>query len=202
MSIVGTFLYELNRQLISRWSVDNGGSMSIFCFAGFYGSIISIILYCIQRKTFNNHPFRVGSKFSFVLSGIGSLFCWVFFAFLNIDSPTDIFLNYYAGINTFYCISACVVMSISFSCIINGKLDFKDLIHSPIVGGVVIGSSSSVINSALSSLLLGSGAALIYILLRKLEMKTKWYVVVENHVHILFGLMGAFGGLISSLFLS
>jgi len=154
--------------LISRWSVDNGGSMGIFCFAGFYGSLISIILYCKQKTTFENHRLRAGSKFSFVLAGIGALFCWVFFVFLNIDIPNSSFLNYYAGINTFYCISACVFMTISFSCILNGKLDFKAIVHSPIVGGVAIGSSSALINTPLSALILGLGAALVYTLLRKL----------------------------------
>jgi hypothetical protein len=142
--------------------------MSIFCFGGSFGSIISILLYTRQRNSFLKHPFRVGSKFSFVLSGIGSLFCWVFFVFLNIDIPLNNFTNYYAGINTFYCISACVIISIGISCIINGNLDFKDVIYSPIIGGVIVGSSSSIINSALSSLLLGAGAALLFSLLMRL----------------------------------
>lgn len=44
MIIFGVILYEVNRQLISLFSVDVGGSMSIFCFGGFYGSAVSFVL--------------------------------------------------------------------------------------------------------------------------------------------------------------
>lgn len=56
ISVFGTFMYELNRQLVVRYCFDFGGSMTIFCFGGFYGSIISMILYsCRQKAHFENH---------------------------------------------------------------------------------------------------------------------------------------------------
>ena len=93
-------------------------------------------------------------------------------------------------------------MTIILSCIVYGKLDFKEVIYSPIVGGVVIGSSSAVINNVLGSLILGSAAALVFMLLMSLFKKLRWHFVVENYVHVLFALMGTGGGLISPLFVS
>lgn len=56
ITFIGTVLYELNRQLVSRYSLDLGGSMTIFCFGGFFGSTISLILYhCKQKQTFFKH---------------------------------------------------------------------------------------------------------------------------------------------------
>lgn len=42
--IPGVILYELNRQIIGLFSTDVGGSMSIFLFGGFYGSVIALLL--------------------------------------------------------------------------------------------------------------------------------------------------------------
>jgi ammonia channel protein AmtB len=59
-----------------------------------------------------------------------------------------------------------------------------------------------VITNSISSLLLGSVAALFFMLLMALFKKLRWYIVVENYVHVLFALMGISGGLISPLFVS
>jgi hypothetical protein len=124
--------------------------MTIFCFGGFYGSTISIILYhCVQKRAFKKHKMRISGKFSNLFAGIGSLFCWVFFPFLNIDIPISLILNYSAGLNTLYCICGCVVTTVSLTCLINGKLDLKDIIYSTISGGVVAGSSAAMINDSL-----------------------------------------------------
>lgn len=143
---------------------------------------------------------RVSGKFSNLLAAIGSLFCWVFFPFLNIDIPISLILNYSAGLNTLYCISACVVTSVSLSCIINGKLDLKDIIFSTISGGVAVGSSAAMINNSLEALLLGLGAAVAHVGLFQLDKVIRWYVVVENSVFYLYAVIGALGGLASAIF--
>lgn len=50
MTIVGTVVYELNRQIVIRNALDFGGSMSIFCWGGVYGSVVSLILYFRKHK--------------------------------------------------------------------------------------------------------------------------------------------------------
>ena len=166
VSLFGTLIYELNRQLVSRYSFDFGGTITIFCFAGFFGSTISIILYhCVQKQKFKEHRMRLSSNFSTLFAAIGSLFCWVFFPFLNIDLPLSLILSYSAGLNTIFCISACVATTVSLTCIINGKLNFRDIIFSTIAGGVAVGSSAAIINTSLQALLLGVGAGVMHVAL-------------------------------------
>lgn len=102
--------------------------------------------------------------------------------------------------STFYSISGCVLCSISLSCIINGKLDLKDVVFSPIAGGVVVGSSAAFINNNVGSLLLGVGAAVLLVALLQLDTKIRWAVVVENYVLYLYAIIGACGGLASAIF--
>jgi hypothetical protein len=52
--IIGTIGYEINRQTISIFSVDTGGSMGIFLFGGIMGSVIAFLLTKIQ----NSNPKR------------------------------------------------------------------------------------------------------------------------------------------------
>mgnify|MGYP003491484192 CR=1 FL=1 len=76
---------------------------------------------------------------------VGSVFIWVFFPVLNMDIPNTLFVYSNAGIATIFCISSCVISSIAFTLIINGKIEIRDLITAPIIGGVVIGSSSTYV---------------------------------------------------------
>lgn len=135
-----------------------------------------------------------------MFAGIGALFCWVFFPFLNIDIPISLAYNYSAAINTFYSISACVMTSVSLSCIINGKLDLKHIVFSPVVGGVAIGSSAAFIRNTLDSMLVGVGAAVLLVGLLQLDRQIRWKVVVENYVLYVYGIIGAAGGLVSAIF--
>lgn len=201
ISLFGTILYELNRQLVSRYCFDFGGSMTVFCFGGFFGSVISIVLYhCRQKKDFKNHAFRLSGKFSYFLAAMGSLFCWVFFPFMNIDVPVSLVYNNSGGLNTIYCVSACVLTTISLTCIINGKIDLKEVILSPVAGGVAAGSSAAIINNSLSALLLGVGAAMLLVLFLQLDRLTRWVIVVENYVFYLYAVLGACAGLASAIF--
>jgi ammonia channel protein AmtB len=97
----------------------------------------------------------VGGKFSYTMVGLGSLFCWIFFPFFNLDIPTSLLYSNQAGLATFYCISSCVLTCIGLSCMITGSLNLKDLLYSPVVGGVIIGSSAVVIHQPMSAILLG-----------------------------------------------
>jgi ammonium transporter Rh len=121
---------------------------------------------------------RLSGNFSTLFAAMGSLFCWVFFPFLNIDIPISLLLNYSAALNTIYCISACVATTVSLTCIINGKLNFRLIIFSTIAGGVAVGSSAAIMNTSLQALLLGVGAAFVHVSLFQLEKLIRWYVVV------------------------
>jgi hypothetical protein len=50
VTVVGTVIYELNRQIIGKFCLDFGGSISIFCWGGIYGSVVSLIMYYRKHK--------------------------------------------------------------------------------------------------------------------------------------------------------
>ena len=175
ISFFGTIFYELNRQIVLKYSYDDGGSMTLFCFGGLFGSILSFMLSCSrQKKTVFEHQLRVSGKFSMTVASIGGLFCWVFFPSLNMEFLSSSLYQFFGGTNTIYCISSCVLTALGLSCIVYGRLDMKDLVYSPVIGGVIIGSSARLINNSAGAMLLGVGAAVINLLFRWVEFKLKW----------------------------
>jgi hypothetical protein len=48
--IFGTITYELNRQILTLFSVNVGGSATIFEFGGFLGAAASLVLYFTRHK--------------------------------------------------------------------------------------------------------------------------------------------------------
>jgi hypothetical protein len=177
--------------------------MGIFCFGGMMGTAISVILYqCKQRRSALDHRLKIAGKLSYSLSVIGGLFCWVFFIFLNIDTPTTIAFNYTGGINVLYTISASVLAGVGVSCIYNGKLDLNDFIYCIISGGVIIGSSASIINNSLYALLMGIGSGSFQVLFNSLDRKIRKAIYVDNNVFFVFGIQGLAGGLLSAIFVS
>ena len=123
MSVLGTFLFELNRQLVSRYALDMGGSISVFLFAGCFGSTLAIILFrWAHTQSAKDHPLKRAGKFSLGLAGLGSLICWVFFPWLSLDCPSSLGVCSRAGLNGVFCASACVLTCVGLSCLVRGKL--------------------------------------------------------------------------------
>jgi len=201
VSFIGTWVYELNRQLIMRYALDFGGSIGIFCFGGFYGASISVISYCYKHKrTAQEHEVRVAGKFSYTLVGVGALFCWMLFPFLSTDIPASLIYYNQAAISTFYCISACVLTCVGLSSLITGQLDLKDFLYSPVVGGVIVGSSAGYINNSGGAIILGIIGGVLHVFLQRWENKIKWYFLIENNVLFIFGIQGMIGGFLSAIF--
>lgn len=44
IAIIGTFGYELNSQLVARFALDIGGSMTVFLYGGTMGTILALLL--------------------------------------------------------------------------------------------------------------------------------------------------------------
>jgi len=139
---------------------------------------------------------------SYTFVGIGALFCWVFFPFLNTNIPVSLIYSYQAGINCFYCMSASVLTCIGMCCLFVGQLNFKDFVYSPVVGGVIIGSSAGLITNTVGAILLGIVAGVLHFLLNRWEVRIKWYFLIENNTLFLYGIQGIVGGLLSSVFVA
>jgi hypothetical protein len=198
--IIGTIFYELNRQIISKLAVDYGGSMSIFCFGGFMGSAASLILYFSgQRYIINKHKEYTSSKMNATIAMIGAAFCWVFFPFLSIDIPVDLFIGNFAGVNTIYSVSSCVLTTIGLNLVFYGHMKIRDMLYSPIAGGVIIGSSSVLIYNPMASILLGLIAAFSQCLFNFIDRKMVTRPIFSNNGFFLFAIQGLFGGLASAV---
>lgn len=137
---------------------------------------------------------------SYTFVGVGALFCWVFFPFLNTNIPTSLIYNYQAGINCFYCMAASVMTCVGLCCLFVGQLNLKDFVYSPVVGGVIIGTSAAFISNSVGAILLGILAGIVHFLFSRWETKIKWYFLIENNTLFLYGIQGMMGGLLSSVF--
>ena len=165
IAIFGTIGYEVNRQILTLFSVNIGGSTTIFEFGGFAGAILAILLGVTRHKDLlQSHPHYASYKLNATLALVGAAFTWVFFPVLNMDIPGTLFIYTNAGISTVLSVSASVLAAVGFSLVLNGKMEFRDIITSPIAGGVIVGCSSTYIYNPLQSLLLGSGAGILQVL--------------------------------------
>jgi hypothetical protein len=200
IAIFGTILYEINRQILTLFSVNIGGSTTIFEFGGLAGGVLAILLALTRHKdVIFNHSFYVSHKFNATFAMVGAAFIWVFFPVLNMDIPGTLFIYTNGGISTVISISAAVVAAAGFSLVLNGKLEFRDIITAPIAGGVIIGSSSTYIYNPLQSLLLGSGAGILQVLFNLLEKQMGNRPMWSNGVLFLFGVQGFLGGIFSAV---
>jgi hypothetical protein len=198
--VIGVVTYELNRQVLSLFSVNVGGTMTIFEFGGFYGTTIAALMRWTSHSTgLQHHKEYISQKFNVILSLVGAAFCWVFFPSINMDIPSTLFVYSNGGISTIYCVSASVATSIAFSLILNGKLMFRDVITAPIAGGVVIGSAAIYIYNPLEALLFGFVAGILQVLFNRVEKKLGSHPYWSNGVFFLFGVQGFIGGIFSSI---
>jgi len=102
------------------------------------------------------------------MSLVGSAFIWVFFPVLNMDIPNTLFVFSNAGISTIFSISTCVISTIAMSLIANGRLQYRDLLTAPILGGVIIGSSSTYIYNPAEAIIFGFIASFLQIIFNRL----------------------------------
>lgn len=131
---------------------------------------------------------------------IGSAFIWVFIPILNQDVPTESFIWNNGALAALFAVSASVITSIAFSLVIHGKVLYRDLLVSPIAGGVMIGSSSIMIYNPMEAIILGIIAgALQTTLFNYLEKKLGNNPTVSNGVFFLFAIQGFLGGLASAV---
>ena len=196
---IAPILYELNRQILSLFSVNTGGSTTIFEFGGIAGAVLAFCLAKTAHEGIRNHDNYLSHKFNVTLSLIGAAFIWVFFPVLNMNVPSTSFIYTNAGISTFFSISAAVVASIGFGLLVDGKLEFRNIITAPIAGGVIIGCSSTYIYNPLQALMLGSLAGILQVLFNKVEVKLGNFPYWSNGVFFLFGVQGFLGGLFSAV---
>jgi len=163
------------------------------------GAAQCFVLYFKQSEFINGHPEYATKKLNRTLALIGAAFCWVFFPVLNMDISPQLFFYSNAGITTIICISACVVTMVGINLTVDTKIQIRNLITAPIAGGVIVGSSSANIYTALEAILLGMLAALLQYIFNRIESRSV-RAVSSHNVITLFGVQGFVGGMVSAAF--
>ena len=134
MTLFGSFLYEVNNQLL--WSIyitDIGYGMRIFIFGSAMGLISSCIL---GRKdtTIDHHQYRsVYSSRSLGLIGLVVAFCtfpMLVIAGLYQTSENYAYIVYVGMINMWFALGAGILGAFSATALINGKIFLHDLVYS------------------------------------------------------------------------
>lgn len=142
--------------------------MSIFLFGGAMGFTLCLILYLKQSDLIKGHVEYATKKINRTFALIGAAFCWVFFPVINMDISSQLFFYSNAGISTINCISSCVVTTIGLCLAVDARINIRNLITASIVGGVIVGSSSANIYTALEAIMLGMFAALLQFILNRI----------------------------------
>jgi positive regulator of sigma E activity len=163
VTLFGIVGFELNRQIIINLATDSFGTYSIFTFGGFMGLALGFILFLREKREADTntekHPNYTSNSSTVSVAIFGALIIFTFFPFLALD------LDAYTGINKFniftgpfyiiIAMGAGVIGSVIVSCIINGHLIIRDLIHSPLAGGIIAGSASFFITNPVYALVVG-----------------------------------------------
>lgn len=134
MTLFGTFLYEVNNQLL--WNIyitDIGFGMRIFIFGSFMGLISSCIL-GRSETTVNHRSYKsVYSSRSLGLLGLVVAFCtfpMLVVAGLIGTSTNYAYILYIAPFNMWLALGAGILGSFSISAIVNRKIFLHDLVFS------------------------------------------------------------------------
>ena len=150
------------------YAIDYGGTMSVFLFGGAMALTLSLILYKKQADLIKGHVEYATKKINRTLALIGAAFCWVFFPVINLDISPQLFIYSNAGLSTIICISSCVVTTIGLCLTVDARVNIRNLITAPIAGGVIVGSSSANIYTALEAIMLGMLAAVLQFIFNRI----------------------------------
>jgi len=87
------------------------------------------------------------------------------------DISPQLFFYSNAGLSTIICISSCVVTTIGLCLTFDARINIRNLITAPIAGGVIVGSSSANIYTALEAIMLGILAAVMQFIFNRIDSK-------------------------------
>lgn len=76
MTILGVIFYEINRQTMTRFAIDLGGSMTIFVFGGTMGFITSLVMRNARNTVAIGFERYKSSRLHAGMAALGVLFIW------------------------------------------------------------------------------------------------------------------------------
>lgn len=104
--------------------------------------------------------------------------------------------------SVYYAISSSSAMAMATSCLINNKLNIRDLINGTIAGGIAIFCPSFFIVNPTYSMIVGSTAGIVQVLVQNfIEKKiARKYNIINTFSFCLFGVQGLIGSVFASIF--
>eukprot|EP00117_Sycon_ciliatum_P005122 scpid50210/ scgid9199/ Ammonium transporter Rh type B-B; Rhesus blood group family type B glycoprotein B len=144
-------------------AVDIGGSIFVHTFGAYFGLGLSRML-----STTTRHARKVGSSkegaiyHSDLFAMLGAIILWLYWPSFN-GSPASGDQRHRVVINTYYSLSACVVVTFAFSALFSkeGKIDMVHVQNATLAGGVAVGSTADFLIEPWGAMFLGSLAGLI-----------------------------------------
>ena len=174
VALVGTMGYELDRQILLRFSWFDGGTFSVFTFGSFMGLFMGLVLLCKYKRRSNqtkNIELYTGSPHSVVISLLGTLLaiCLLPVAILDQEDQFggELHSMYPSAFMSMMTASfACLTMNIGVSITINHKASVRDIVEGSIAGSISIASTAFYISKPLDSIVIGSIVGLLQPLLQ------------------------------------
>lgn len=167
--VMGTIGFELNRQVVANLSVDGFGTYTIFTFGGFMGLALGVILKFKEDRTegcsTERNVFNTSSVFTSSYALLGSVVIFTLFPLLaneiDVVNNFNLFNLYNGSVSVLLAMGTAVIGAYCGSTCFNGDIGLRDIVHAPIAGGIVVGSSSLFITNPVYGLAAGFGAGLI-----------------------------------------
>ncbi|XP_007252658.3 ammonium transporter Rh type C 2 [Astyanax mexicanus] len=206
MTLFGVTLFAVEEYIILELLhvKDAGGSMTIHTFGGYFGLMVSWVLY---RPNLHQSKRLHGSVYhSDLFAMIGTLFLWMFWPSFNSAIASHGDGQHRAAINTYLSLAASVLTSYAISSLSakKGKLDMVHIQNATLAGGVAMGTASEFMITPYGSLIVGFFCGIIstfgYLVLSPFmekHMKIQDTCGIHN-LHAMPGFLGAIVGAITA----
>uniref|UniRef100_A0A8B9KRI5 Ammonium transporter AmtB-like domain-containing protein n=1 Tax=Astyanax mexicanus TaxID=7994 RepID=A0A8B9KRI5_ASTMX len=206
MTLFGVTLFAVEEYIILELLhvKDAGGSMTIHTFGGYFGLMVSWVLY---RPNLHQSKRLHGSVYhSDLFAMIGTLFLWMFWPSFNSAIASHGDGQHRAAINTYLSLAASVLTSYAISSLSakKGKLDMVHIQNATLAGGVAMGTASEFMITPYGSLIVGFFCGIFstfgYLVLSPFmekHMKIQDTCGIHN-LHAMPGFLGAVVGAITA----
>eukprot|EP00795_Rhopilema_esculentum_P004463 gene4463-20707_t len=157
IGLMEVVFYALNEKLLSHkfHVTDVGGSMVIHAFGAYFGLAVSRIIH--NDKLAKENTKEGASYDSDLFAMIGTLFLWLFWPSFNGGLLGPGTQQNRAIINTYFSLSAAVIMTFILSPLLNkeNKISMVHVQNASLAGGVAVGTMADLVLNPWGALLVG-----------------------------------------------
>ena len=188
---------------------DSFGTLGIFTFGGFMGLALGFIMKMKEggnnSLTTERHLKNNANPSSLAKAFVGSLIIFCFFPVLALDLNAHHGINYFnvfiGPYNIIISMGASLITALTMTCVINGKIIGRDLIHAPIAGAIVGGTASFYAINPAQPLAAGVIAGMVQTIIQNYFEKGD-HAVLSTISWSLFGFQGVIGSVFATIYYS